>query len=267
MSYTATQLTLAVNNLPPPPGVPQSDNGVDPLVVSLIVLIVLGGVVIIAWLMKPIAARRLTDDGTNESSPLPVTGYDAWPQEHEGAGAGPSTEDVESAIEPLADQIVAADGSEPDREREDDEVAPSEVGEIVPPGPVSAPHAVVVAESDNDDAIVGITLAVRELLDYANSGQLLRGFSLYSEPFFKRYRAEMGLSDEEFAAEFSAIPAPPPEARVELAAVTDVEFLPDGRVNALITFDNGGTEPRSERFTFVRGTGDRWLIDDIAATG
>src|SRR5262249_44484497 len=114
------------------------------------------------------------------------------------------------------------------------------------------------------DDIVGITLTVRELLDHANAGQLLRGFALYSESFLQRFRAETGLSAEEFEATFAAAPAPPPEARRELAAITDVEGLADGRVIALVTYVNGEEHPAPERYTFVRADGERWLIDDIA---
>jgi hypothetical protein len=116
------------------------------------------------------------------------------------------------------------------------------------------------------EEIVGITLTVRELVDFANAGQLLRGFDLYSESYLRRFRAETGLTDEQFAEEYGAIPAPPPEARIELAAVTEVEALPDGRVRALISFGNGGSPPPPERFVFVRGA-DRWLIDDITGIG
>jgi hypothetical protein len=115
---------------------------------------------------------------------------------------------------------------------------------------------------------VGIALTVRALLALANAGQVLRGFALYSAAFFARFRAEIGLSDEEFGAAFAAVPPPPPEARAELAAVTDVASLPDGRVSAVIAYANGGTPPPPERFTFVRAAdGNRWLIDDIAPVG
>jgi hypothetical protein len=128
-------------------------------------------------------------------------------------------------------------------------------------GVAAEPEPTVDAEE-----IAAITLTVRELLDYANSGQLLRGFGLYSATYLQRFRAESGLSDEEFAATFGQVPAPPPEARAELAAITEVDVLPDGRLGALVTYSDGDAAPPPERFVFVRADG-RWLIDDIVAVG
>jgi hypothetical protein len=142
----------------------------------------------------------------------------------------------------------------------EEDVRPTEIQAAIPP-------EVIEPEADTE-AIVGITLTVRELLDAANAGQLMRGLALYSDAYLRRFQDELGLSDEEFAERFADVPPPPPETHAALAAVTDVELLADGRVTATVLYADGAAAPPPERFTFVRSaTGDRWLIDDIATVG
>ncbi|MEA2594307.1 MAG: hypothetical protein QOF01_776 [Thermomicrobiales bacterium] len=225
--------------LPPPPGIPERGDGNGSLMAVPIAAIILGIVVLIAWLLKPLAARRLAEEESAAPDAEPEAGEpfsarwnEAWSPKRGDAGISPRMPEAELVPESPTGEIVAA---------EEDDVTTG--------------------------TIAGITLTVRELLENANTGQLLRGFALYSEPYLQRFRAETGLSEEEFKQAFGEASAPPPEARAELAAVTDVEELPDGRVSALITYANGGSSPPPERFIFVHSTGDRWLIDDIATVG
>lgn len=226
---------LAAIALPPPPGTQRQD-GVSTFVVIAIVVAILGGVVLIAWLLKPIVARRLIETDIGEVA-----------AEGEEAPAEPTPPETE-----VPTAIAASTG---------------ERGDDVEPILDSRGGAETAARvrGVGADEVAGITATVRELIDDANAGQLLRGFALYTEPFLQRFRAETGLSESEFEATFGATTAPPPEARAEIEAVTDFETLPDGRVRALVTYRDGGAAPPPERFTFVRADGDRWLIDDIAA--
>jgi hypothetical protein len=278
MSDVIPRTIMAAINLPPPPGTPDRSDGVNAFVVIAIVVVVLGGVVLIAWLLKPLVARRLAETDAveiasevDEAEPATVPGDEKWAdaradledasEAHE-AGQTPETTPVEIVVSEIRVEVANEIGVD---------VEPIDIDPIAPPAEQVVEQ---LADGEPDigeahgqavdaDEIVGITLTVRELIDFANAGQLLRGFALYTEPFLRRFRAETGLSEDEFEATFGAVPAPPPEAQAKLAAITDVETLPDGRVSALVTFGNGDSPPAPERFFFVRVDGDRWLIDDI----
>ena len=271
---------VIADDLPRPPGVEPEDKDVNALVVIAVVVVILGGVVLIAWLLKPLVVRRLAAEDVVETTTEPegaelLSGWeDAWSDIRRGAETDARPSDITPETEPSVQEVVTEATIKIAPATEDEAAAP-------PEGPVETPSVEVSAEEPpseppvspaapvhevDTEAIVGITLTVRELLDHANDGQFLRGFALYSEAFLARFRADTGLSDEEFAATFGSVPPAPPEARAELAAVSEVELLPDGRVRAVIAYSDGGAAPPPERFTFVRAaTGDRWLIDDIAA--
>jgi len=245
----------------------------------LVVTLALGAVVLIAWLLKPIVVRRLNvNDGAEagaepEAGGPPGTPWTAtWDNAERRVETGPAAEDMSARPGATAGEIVAEEEVAAEAEKATIEATPdaaaqpetTEAGRPLPDTAVSVPE--VTRQEEDAIDVVGITLRVRELLGYANAGQVLRGFALYSESYLQRFRAETGLSDEEFAATLGSVPAPPPESRATLAAVTDVEVLPDGRVTALISFDGSEAPPPPERFVFVR-VGDRWLIDDIAMAG
>ncbi len=257
-----------------PPSTPP-DGGFDDGIVFLIVIVVLGTVVLVAWLLKPLVARRLTEGEVagreSEPSEPPVEAW-TWDLARRDPEAGPTVPEAVPAADAPAAEVDAPDspGFAPESDTvteptpDGDATAEPVVNSAEPAGnepvsPIEEPE-----ETIDTGEIVGITLTVRELLELANAGQLLRGFDLYSESYLQRFRAETGLTDEQFADEYGSIPAPPPDARVSLAAVSDIEALPDGRVGALISFGNGGVPPRPERFVFVHVAG-RWLIDDITS--
>jgi hypothetical protein len=244
MPDVATRTILAAIDLPRPPGAPEQQGGLSTATIVAIVIAVLGGVVLIAWLLKPLVARRLTaPDSLHE------------PESRRAEPVSRSTpemarQEVRQIAVPIENDVIAQ---------------PSRRGPEAPGG-----QPTISGESPEDvsaEEIAGITLTVRELLDHANAGQLLRGFALYSESFLQRFRAETGLSEEEFRATYGDATPAPPEARAELAAVTQVERRPGGRLSALVTYRNGGAAPAPERFVFVRAEGGRWLIDDIITAG
>jgi hypothetical protein len=252
---------------------PSGDDGVDGWIVILTVVVVLGTVVLIAWLLKPLVVRRLIGEaGAEQSEDTSEPQRAAWPDRQETT-TSPLVVATRPELDEPFEEITPVDVSD-EASEEAVEAEPTVVvtTTVEPPFVVSVPLAADETLSDEVDAavnaeeIVGITLTVRELLEFANAGQLLRGFDLYSESYLQRFRAETGLTDEQFVEEYGSIPAPPPEARIELTAVTDIESLSDGRVSALISFGNGEQPPRPERFVFVRDAG-RWLIDDITSAG
>jgi hypothetical protein len=107
---------------------------------------------------------------------------------------------------------------------------------------------------------------VRELIYCANSGQLLHGFALYSDPFLFRFMDDTGLSEGEFRDAFGSVSARPREEWEHLDLLTDVERLPDGRIEATASYVDVKGAPVNgiERYRFIRvETG--WQIDDISA--
>ena len=254
-----------VGYLPPPPGTSTTETGSGGHQMWQIVLLaaaILGFVVLIAWLLKPIVSKRLrpepvragSEDVAGDRSPDPLwtKQWTAPPETERRPNAATDQGSVSFVAigEPKAESNVFEDSSTP--------------------RPVAAPGN---ASSVNDDSesqvsselseIVAITSIARALLERANAGRVREGFELYSDAARKRFRSEMGLTPEEFDRAFDDVPALSPENRAELAAVTDVEWLEDGRVRALISYGNGGTFPPPERFTFVREHGTEWRIDDI----
>jgi hypothetical protein len=123
-----------------------------------------------------------------------------------------------------------------------------------------------VAASQEVDTLTLAALhqVVRELLYCANSGQLLHGFALYSDPYLFRFMDGIGLSEKEFRETFGAIPARPRDEWDHLNLLTDVVLLPDGRIEATATYVDGNGLPSNgiERYRFLR-VDSVWQIDDI----
>jgi hypothetical protein len=254
--------------LPPPPGTSASspDAGPSTLEVLAIVTVILGAVVLIAWLLKPLVAKRLLRHETvaQANADSAASRWDeTWPR---NSGTDDGREDATSSFDRLAPDL----GDEP----ETLSTVPAEeflaLEHVTEPAPVEieSPEGVTEAppvEDSNAADIVAIASTVRTLLERANTGRVREGFALYSEEALRRFRDEMGLTPDEFDAAFDEVPAPPPDQQAELAAITDVERLPDGRIRALVNYGNGGTSPPPEYFTFVLANGDGWLIDEIEA--
>jgi hypothetical protein len=122
----------------------------------------------------------------------------------------------------------------------------------------------VAPEALPSEAIIGATATVRELIAFANNGEFARGFSLYTDDFFRRFKADSGLSGDEFDGAYKETPPVAPDQRTEVASVTEVVELGPDRLTAKVSYTGGDAPPPDERFTFVRSTGDRWLIDNIS---
>jgi hypothetical protein len=140
--------------------------------------------------------------------------------------------------------------------------------EIAPEPSAPAPPArqfawTVAPEALPGEAIIGATATVRELIAFANNGQLAHGFSLYTDDFFRRFKADSGLSEEAFEDAYKETPPVAPDQRTEVASVTEVVELGPDRLTARISY-TGGEAPPDEYFAFVRTADNRWLIDNIS---
>jgi hypothetical protein len=251
--------------LPPPPVSPESTSsgGRDTWQVLVIVALILGAVVLVAWLLKPLVAKRLRGHEimAPANSGLSSTRWnETWSRNSDNEEG---RDDADNATEPPSLQRIIEPDT-PRMEPEETTLLATESAPIAPESPEDAVEEPDVEESETAE-IVAITSTVRTLLERANTGRVRDGFALYSEAALQRFRDDMGLSPEEFDAAFDEVPAPPPDQQAELAAITDIEKLPDGRIRALVNYGNGGTYPPPEYFTFVPANGEGWLIDEIAA--
>lgn len=120
------------------------------------------------------------------------------------------------------------------------------------------------------DAIDTPTLAalhqvVRELIYCANSGQLLHGFALYSDPFLFRFMDGSGMTESEFRDTYGSVGARPRNEWDHLDRLYDVVRLADGRIEATASYVDGTGHPSNgiERYRFVLVDG-AWQIDDIS---
>jgi hypothetical protein len=149
--------------------------------------------------------------------------------------------------------------------------SPRFVARAAPPFPRLKPEAKLpkVPASPNPDELLlsELSSTVRELLFCANSGDLLHGFALYSDPFLFRTMDDSGLNEEQFREAFAERPAKPVAEWVRLAEVRDLERLAPDLVAATVVYSTraGGRGMPAERFRFVKDHDNQnWLIDDIA---
>jgi hypothetical protein len=260
-----------VGFLPPPPGTPESppNGGPNTLLVLVIVGLILGAVVLVAWLLKPLVAKRLRvqetmvqPDSETNSEVANARWNDSW------ANVSKLDDNVDTTPE-VPGELVPPTGVEPNLLQDRDAEESAEDSETTTePETKETQIQVIQAEENSETAdIIAITTTVRTLLERANAGRIRDGFALYTDAALERFREETGLAPDEFDRAFEAVPPPPSDQQAELAAITDVDRLPDGRIRALISYGNGGTFPPPEYFTFVRANGDKWLIDEIAPAG
>lgn len=252
--------------LPPPPGSPESssDGGPNTLLVLAIVALILGAVVLVAWLLKPFVAKRLRayePQAQSNGGTASTRWNESWSRNSETDGDEAET-NLESPGLQLDDESDTDSGESVESSLLTEHVAKSTPDAIE--SSEDETEETPVADSQTAD-IVAISATVRTLLERANAGRIREGFALYSEAALERFLDDLGLSSEDFDSAFNEAQAVPPERQAELAAITDVERLPDGRIRALVSYSNGGTFPPPEQFTFIRSNGDEWLIDEIAA--
>src|SRR5262249_15162310 len=108
---------VEADDLPRPPGAPERTHGVDPVIVIAVVVAVLGSVVLIAWLLKPLVARRLTEaevaevgaePGQAESAGLPRG--EEWDSTRAAAVAASEASEAEPAVEPRSGRRLGPGG-------------------------------------------------------------------------------------------------------------------------------------------------------------
>jgi len=143
-----------------------------------------------------------------------------------------------------------------------------EVSELVENAVEQAPNEVEqTATTDEIDTptLAALHQVVRELINCANSGQLLHGFSLYSDPFLFRFMDGSRMTEDEFRETFGSVGARPRDEWEHLDRLYDVARLPDGRIEATTCYVDGAGKPSNgiERYRFVLVDG-AWQIDDIA---
>jgi hypothetical protein len=149
-----------------------------------------------------------------------------------------------------------------------DSILGSDLLETLQAQPMIQPREPATDAAIDDATLAGITQTVRELLFCANVGELLHGFALYSDPFLFRFMDSTGLSEEEFQATYGSVPPKDPEHWTRLAGLSEIERLPDGRIEATATYRDvtGAPANGAERYRFVLSPdGTFWMIDDIRA--
>ena len=107
---------------------------------------------------------------------------------------------------------------------------------------------------------------VRQLLFYANVGEVLQGFGLYTDEHLRRFMAESGMPEREFQALFAAVPPKKPDDWTRIEFINRIVRLDGGQISADVRYVDGHQPNGTERLTFVQDPQTkRWLIDDIQA--
>lgn len=256
---------MAIVGFLPPPPLPENPENWwrDPILVAAIVAVILGLVVLIAWLLKPMVIQRMRrDEEGDEAERLSPERMKQW---NEAWAPHDETE------QPRQNRIAAPVDSVRAPRQESEDVPAGEAAPVESPASrVQAPAAVMEPAVPSTPTAVGleeiiaITATVRALLERANSGRVRDGFSLYTDAAVDRFRIEMGLTEEEFKTAFDDVQPPPQDRKAELSAVSKIERLSDGRIRAAVSYGDGGSNPPPEVFTFVRSDDGQWLIDEIA---
>jgi hypothetical protein len=134
---------------------------------------------------------------------------------------------------------------------------------VAGPTPTPAQVMPITVDSQTREAIEAV---IRQLLFYANVGEVLQGFGLYTDEHLHRFMAESGMPEEEFQALFAAIPPKRPEEWTRIEFISRVVRMQDGRISADVQYVDGHQPNGKERLTFVQDPSTkRWLIDDIEA--
>lgn len=126
-----------------------------------------------------------------------------------------------------------------------------------------APVMPITVDSATREAIEGV---IRQLLFFANVGEVLQGFGLYSDAHLRRFMAESGMPEAEFQALFTAVPPKRPEAWTRIEYISRVVRMADGRISVDVQYVDGHQPNGSERLTFIQDVATRrWMIDSIQA--
>lgn len=136
-------------------------------------------------------------------------------------------------------------------------------GDASVPIPDAIPYVTPEGIPADPETIARVTALAESLVECANGGDVLGFMSLLSNDFLARHFGDFDLSLEELTR-FAATPVPlPDEEKLTLIEIRDVTLLPDGRIAALILFDQVTVEnPESNStLTFVEIDG-QLLIDE-----
>lgn len=141
---------------------------------------------------------------------------------------------------------------------------------VTPTASAPAPTTVEIpiGESADEQIITAITATMLEHQACIHAADWLRVYSLYSEGYLRRTRAENPRPEEDLREALEAgrretghavVPA---EDRITILAITDVLELADGRVGAFVVLDHPIYGLGTTYNTFVHEH-DRWLIDEV----
>jgi hypothetical protein len=126
-----------------------------------------------------------------------------------------------------------------------------------------APVRQITVDAQTREAVESV---IRQLLFYANVGEVLQGFGLYTDEHLRRFMSASGMPEREFQALFAAVPPKQPEDWTRIEFISRIVRLDGGQVSADVRYIDGHQPNGSERLTFVQDPATkRWLIDDIQA--
>jgi hypothetical protein len=116
-----------------------------------------------------------------------------------------------------------------------------------------------------EEAIAGVTDTINQFRACIVATDYLRFLALFSDDFIRTYIDDFDIPLEEDDPILT--PSPEPDGdQIRVANIADLIELPDGRVNALVTFAiaDESEEPIRFRLTLVYDENrERWLIDDL----
>jgi hypothetical protein len=121
------------------------------------------------------------------------------------------------------------------------------------------------SEVDPDTAAV-VTQLVRDLMYCANNGELLLGFTLYSESFLFRFMDSTGCTEIEFRAMYGVRPPRQRIAWERLDQMTEMHWQANGIIEATASYISFAGQPARtrERYRFAYDNDQAtWRIDDI----
>jgi hypothetical protein len=217
-------------------------------------------------LLGDLVNRRPSDEdqvpGAESAAPTPAAASN---------GKAPTERDIERLAEEAraTGKIVPFVRRTHDRAGAPDQTTPTDIDEAyrlldeIGPAPAPAPVMPITVDAQTREAIEAV---IRQLLFYANVGEVLQGFGLYTDEHLRRFMAESGMPEEEFQALFAAIPPKRPVEWTRIEFISRVVRMQDGRISADVQYVDGHQPNGKERLTFVQDTSTRrWLIDDIEA--
>ena len=183
---------------------------------------------------------------------VPALAQDATP----GAGMGEVVDAADCRVEPRSvDELLAL--------WYQDEAGTPTLAITEPPANMF-PTAVPVPLGEPADAstVAGVTAWAREALACSNALDVTRWLALFSDDLAQQLGLSFGFKTIEDARAFLEAPAVPrpDDQRIRLVAVTDVSVMADGRVAALIAYDDPMQPPagvESEVVFFVEEDGRR----------